>query len=65
MVTSTAADRVDPIAEVGRTGRHPALPTGWGRWPTCACPPETRDAAEHRCCRPAPHHATADGRRAP
>ena len=27
-----------------REGQYPGLPTGWGRWPTCACPRESRSA---------------------
>ena len=29
-------------------GAVPGLPTGWGRWPTCACPRESR-AADGSC----------------
>jgi len=28
--------------------RYPGIPTGWGRWPTCACPRENR-AADGSC----------------
>ena len=24
--------------EASARARYPGIPTGWGRWPTCACP---------------------------
>jgi hypothetical protein len=49
MTATTATDRIEPAPEMTRPGQHPAVPTGWGRWPTCACPRETRSAPHHPC----------------
>lgn len=37
MPSTTSTERVDTVRRT-RTPSYPGLPTGWGRWPTCACP---------------------------
>ena len=32
-----------------RQRQYSSLPTGWGRWPTCACPRDRR-ATDGSCC---------------
>ena len=47
MSTFPSTHRVESVQRT-RPQSYPGLPTGWGRWPTCACP---RGGAADSSCR--------------